>query len=83
MSQFPIVIAKFWWLRSAEGYHPSKTPSLLSDTLVHNELMRRCLLRWQSETLDLGFNPLRHLLLGVASNEGFPRHLQNSLWKKV
>ena len=31
---FPIVFAKFWWLRSAEGYRPRKTPSLLSDTFA-------------------------------------------------
>jgi hypothetical protein len=42
---FPIVFAKFWGLRSIEGHCPGQTPSLLSDSFVHNELMRRCLLR--------------------------------------
>src|SRR6266571_2563999 len=54
---FPIVFAKFWWLRSAEGHRPGQTPLLLSDTFVHNELMRRCLLRWQSESLAPGVRP--------------------------
>jgi hypothetical protein len=59
---FPIVFAKFWWLRNAEGYRLRKTPSLLSDTFAHNELMRQCLLRWQYETLAPGVRPSSTLL---------------------
>src|SRR5438309_8801040 len=101
----------------------------LSSTSTPNELMRRCLLRWQSERHSPAHRPpCRHLsgfsfnsrillansevpkfvyptcLLGRQKSlgnlrkkkyyqnfevdsptvsEGFPRHLPNSLWKKV
>jgi hypothetical protein len=55
---FPIVFAKFWRLRSGEGPCPERTPQLLSETFVHNELMRRCLLRRQSESLPHGVRGL-------------------------
>jgi hypothetical protein len=48
---FPIVSAKLWGLRSAAGACPERRLQLLSGTFVHNELMRRCLLRRQSESL--------------------------------
>src|SRR5438128_2563450 len=60
---FAIVITNFWWLRSAEWHRLGQTLSLLSDTFVHNELMRRCLVRRQDESL---FPGVRHLSKALA-----------------
>src|SRR2546422_7259948 len=59
---FAIVITNFWWLRSAEWHRLGQTPSLLSDTFVHNELMRRCLVRRQDESLFPGVRYLSKAL---------------------
>src|SRR5262252_6269133 len=48
---FAIVFAKFWRLSSAEESYPEMAFQLISDTFVPNELMRRCLVRRQSESL--------------------------------
>jgi hypothetical protein len=55
---FPIVFAKFWGLSSAEESAQRRDPQPLSETFVHNELMRRCLLRWQSESITHGVSIL-------------------------
>ena len=40
-------------------------------------------MRWQFEEFFLAVDAFSSLLRSLLSNEGFPRHLQNSLWKKV
>ena len=78
-----IVFAKFWWLRSAEGFCRRKTPSLLSETFAYNELMRRCLWRWQFETLEPGVRPSSTPLARCRIKRRFSQTPQNSLWNKA
>jgi len=80
---FAIVFAKFWRLSSAEKPYPEMAFQLISDTFVPNELMRRCLVRRQSESLTAEVYALPAPVVMCRIKRGFPRHLPNSFWQKV
>ena len=65
-------------------------PKRVSVTNTPNELMRRCLLRWQTETSGGAFNHFWQHFLGVSFKDRFRRHLttycevrRNSLTPKI
>jgi len=80
---FAIVSAKLWGLRSAGGHRLGQTPSLLSDTFVHNKLTRRCLMRRQDESLFPGVRYLSKALAPCRIKRRFSQTPQNSFWSKA
>src|SRR5262249_24269610 len=86
----PIVIAKFWSLRTLRGFDSTRRLRLLPCTFAHNGLIRRCLLRRPAGRLSLGGRRLaepftscrikRHLLGHLTTH---CRTRRNSLASKI